>query len=398
MRPQRSEAHDQSSRLRVRNREAARFLRAPGVAAGLVLVVFLQPWLAASQKEPGDSRIEEVVERLVSAEALSRGVPGVAVAVVVDGRILLQRGYGIADVASDRRVTEDTPFNIASVTKPFTAALVLALAKEGRIRLDRAASTYVALPAAYRGITSRDLLTHTSGIARDLRRSIDDDPDADEYRARLARSRPVDRPGAKFEYSNTGYTILGWIVERIEEDPLETVLRRRIFEPLGMRHARYRALLSEDPERARPHVVIGGSPRPTRFNTGGFGSGGVSLSASDLAALGVGLQTERFLDRAQLQAAWTPGRLANGRPVSFRLNTSSDSYGLGWFLTRMGGHQVVTHGGGINGYSANLSHLPRERVTIGVLANAKSRDDGAAPVDPLARRIVEYCVSLKGDD
>jgi hypothetical protein len=81
-----------------------------------------------------------------------------------------------------------------------------------------------------------------------------------------------------------------------------------------------------------------------------------------------------------------------------RLDTASDSYGFGWFLTRFAGRRVVTHGGGINGYSARLFHLPRERVTIAVLANAKNRDDGVVPVDPVSRRIAEYCLSSRDDD
>jgi CubicO group peptidase (beta-lactamase class C family) len=398
MRPPRSDPEHASSRASIRARRHPAFWGPLALAALVPLVAgALSPRLAAF-RQPVPSGLEEVVEQLVSAEALSRGVPGMAVAVVADGRILLERGYGIADVASERRVTPETPFNIASVTKPFTAALVLMLVKEGRVKLDRAAGDYLELPTGYRGITVRELLTHTSGIARDLRRRIDDDPDVEDYRARLAESRPVARPGTKFEYSNTGYTVLGWLVERVEREPLQAVLRRRIFEPLGMRHARYRAPLAEDPERARPHVVIGGRARPTRSTTGGFGSGAISMSASDLAAFGVALQTDRFLDRSDLQAAWAPGRLADGRVVSVRLDTASDSYGFGWFLTWFAGRRVVTHGGGINGYSARLFHLPRERVTIAVLANAKNRDDGVVPVDPVSRRIAEYCLSSRDDD
>ena len=105
-------------------------------------------------------------------------MPGLAVVIVADGEVLMRRGYGIADIASGRAVTELTPFNIASVTKPFTAAAVQMLAGEERIRLDAPASEYLQLPSVYRGITVRQLLTHTSGIARDLRRDNNDDPDA----------------------------------------------------------------------------------------------------------------------------------------------------------------------------------------------------------------------------
>jgi CubicO group peptidase (beta-lactamase class C family) len=339
--------------------------------------------------------IDAIVDSLVSAEALSRGVPGLAVVVVADGEVLVRRGYGIADVASGRAVTERTPFNIASVTKPFTAAVVQMLAREERIRLDAPASTYFQLPPVYRSITVRQLLTHTSGIARDLRQDNNDDPDAAEYRRRLDASQPSASPGERFEYSNTGFTVLGWLVEAVEGQALEDVLRHRLFRPLGMHQARYRASLAEDPTKARPHEVVDGKARPTLFISGGFGSGGMSLSAEDCAAFAVGLQEGTFLPPRELEAAWSPGMLADGQPAAVRLNSDSDGYGFGWFITRLDGRRLVTHGGGVTGFSANLYHFPDNRLTIAILANVKGRDDGAAPVDPLARRITEAYFAWK---
>ncbi len=334
-----------------------------------------------------------LVGALVEAEALDRGVPGVGVAVVADGEILLERGYGVADVASGREVRETTPFNIASVTKPFTAAVVQMLAREGRVRLEAPIRTYLPVPAVYEQLTIRQLLTHTSGIARDLRRDNNDDPDAAEYRRRLQDSEPSAPPGTRFEYSNTGYTVLGWLIEAVEGQPLEEVFRRRLFDPLGMRQGRYRARPAEDPSRALPHEVVAGETRPTLFLTGGLGSGGISLSASDFARFAVALQGGRLLSAAELDAAWTPGRLADGSPAVARVMTESDGYGFGWFITRFAGRRLLTHGGGVTGFSANLYHFPDEELTIAVLANVKGRDDGQAPVDPLARRIAESCLT-----
>lgn len=337
--------------------------------------------------------IEETVDSLVHLEALNRGVPGLSVALVIDGKVILQQGYGFADIESKREVTEDTPFNIASITKPFTAALVVQLASEGRLNLDAFASEYLDLPPVYRHIRIRQLLNHTSGIARDLRLDNNDDPDSSEYRRRLNVSQPSSPPGTRFEYSNTGYTVLGWLVEAIEHQPLEQVLRSRIFTPLGMLEARYRASLSNDTLRARPHAVVEGQAEPTVILTGGFGSGGISLSASDFASFGIGLQTGTFLSHADLKASWTPGLLANGQLPDVRINTNSDAYGFGWFLTEFAGHRLVTHGGGITGFSSNLYHFPDDSVTIAILANVKGRDDGAAPVDILARRIADICLA-----
>jgi CubicO group peptidase (beta-lactamase class C family)/ketosteroid isomerase-like protein len=336
---------------------------------------------------------DAAIDSLVAAEALSRGVPGVAVVIVSGGSIVVQRGYGTADRATGRPVTAATPFNIASVTKPFTALLVQMLVSEGKVQLDVPASRYLPLPAPYRALTVRQLLNHTSGIARDLREHNDDDPDSGDYRRRLDASAPSARPGERFEYSNTGYTVLGWLVEAVEGEPLAAVLRRRVFEPAELRQAGYRLSIAADPARARPYHVLDGAARDTISITGGFGSGGMSLSAADFAAYAVALQQGRLLAGGAAEVAWKPGRLLTGAPARVRVNTDADGYGFGWFLTTYGGHRLVTHGGGITGYGANVYHFPDAQLTIAVLANSKARDDGMAPVDPLARRLADWCLA-----
>ncbi len=353
----------------------------------------------ASQAEqaaevPSVAAIGSIVDSLVVAEALDRSVPGVAVSVVADGEVLVSRGYGAANLAAGTTVSGSTPFNIASITKPLTAAVILELAAEGAVALDQPAADYLDLPAVYRTLRVRELLTHTSGIARDLRTDNDDDPTTGEYRDRLFNSQPSFPPGSRFEYSNTGYTVLGWLIENVEGRPLEAVFRTRFFDPLGMDQARYRAGLDDDPRRARPYVITDDAVVRELYVSGGFGSGGLSLSADDFTAFAVALQRLDFLTESQLDEAWTPATLRDGSPVAVRINTDTDSYGFGWFITELDGRRLVTHGGGITGYSANLYHFPDDGVTIAVLANSKARDDGMAPVDPLARRIAEAYFAL----
>jgi CubicO group peptidase (beta-lactamase class C family) len=336
-----------------------------------------------------------VVDSIVRAEALARGVPSVGVVVVVDTLVVVQRAYGFADLSAGRVATAATPFNIASVTKPFTAALVLHLVAEGRVALDDRARRHLpSLPERYRDITVRQLLTHTSGIARDLRTDNFDDPDAATYRARLDSAQASAAPGERFEYSNTGYTVLGWLVSAVEGASLDAVFRRRLWEPLGMRQAGYRGAPADRPVGAVSHDVVGGSARAIDPLTGGFGSGGVSLSVADLAAFGVALNAGRFLPPALRDTAWAPARLADGSPVQTRMFDHEASYGLGWWLATYRGERLLTHGGAIEGYSANLYHFPERRLTIAVVANSKRRGDGAAPVDPLARRIADACLAL----
>lgn len=333
------------------------------------------------------------VDSLVHAEALERGVPGVAVAIVADGRILLQRGYGVADARTRRPVAASTPFNIASVTKPFTATVALLLAREGALRLDDQVGRYLPdLPERYAGITLYQLLTHTSGIDRDLREEDLDDPDATEYRLRLDTASLHAQPGERWEYANSGYALLGWALAEAAGAGLDAAYARLVFEPIGMRHAAYRRPLGEDPSRARPYALRDGVAAEAPYVSGGFASGGLSMSIADLALFTRALHGDAFLPSDAKRRLWTPANLADGSAVEFEMMAPGSSYGLGWFLTRYEGRRLVTHGGGMSGYGANLYHFPDEPLSIAVLANAEERDDGRAPVDPLARAIASGCL------
>jgi CubicO group peptidase (beta-lactamase class C family) len=179
----------------------------------------------------------------------------------------------------------------------------------------------------------------------------------------------------------------------VEGAPLAEVLERRIFDPLGMEQARYRAPLQEDPLRARPHAMVEGKPAAAEYITGGFASGGMSMSAADATAFALALQEGRFLTADAARKVWSPARLASGSGLDLTMFDEPASYGFGWFLTRYDGRPMFTHGGGIEGYSANLYHFPEQDLSIVVLANIKGRDDGRAPVDPLARSIADLCLA-----
>lgn len=375
-------------------------MRNATTTAGLALIAALCASGPIHGQVPDDSErshpagsIGAAIDSLVGVEALDRGTPAVAVAIVADGHVVVRRAWGTADVSTGRAATAATPFNVASVTKPFTAAVVMQLVDEGALELDDPAIRHLpSLPDRYTDITVRQLLTHTSGIARDLRLDNFDDPDRATYEARLDTASASSAPGTRFEYSNTGYTVLGWLVSAVEGEPLADALHRRLFEPLGMRQAGYRAALADDPLRALPHEVENGRPRPADYISGGFGSGGISMSAADAAAFALAIQEGRFLPANLADTAWTPARLGDGAEVDLEMFSEPASYGFGWFLSRYDGRAMMTHGGGIEGYSANLYHFPEERLTIVVLANTKGRDDGRAPVDPLARRLADLCL------
>mgnify|MGYP001216230039 CR=1 FL=1 len=362
------------------------------VGTGLVFGAFTGVRDRAAAQSAAITEFGRAADSIVAADGLGRGIPGIGVAVVARGQIILARGYGVSDRTRGLRVSDSSPFNIASVTKPFTAIVALRLARRGVVSLGATplGRWLPWVPEPYRAVTLQHLLSHTSGVVRDVRRSNDDDPDPVEYRHRVERSQPSFAAGSRFEYSNTGYTLLGWALEAAAGRGLDSLLANEIFKPLGMTTATYRA--APTGRRARPYAVTSdGSVRDTAWLTGGFGSGGIALSARDAARFAQGLQRGLVLTQDEQRVAWAPASLGDGSPIRARAVTDDDSYGLGWWISSHQGHRLLSHGGGITGYSAFLWHFPDRQLTIFVVANAKARDDGQAPVDAIIRALADLC-------
>lgn len=350
------------------------------------------PAAPAAQELRGQPFTQEAIDALVREEALDHGVPGVGVAIVARGKVLCCCGYGVADVRNSSPVTAATAFNIASLSKPFTALVVLQLIEQGAFDLDTTARSLLSwLPESAAEITVEQLLTHTSGIVRDVRHDNADDPIEAEYCDRIARADRSFAAGARFEYSNSGFALLGFLAEAATKAPLGELLRRQLFDPAGMDQSSYRAPVGLS-TRAQPHAVVEGAAVPCAYVSGGFGSGGIASSTADLANFAMVLQGSGALTGVDIDSAFVPGRLASGEEARCSVLTADDRYGFGWFLSSLNGRRLATHGGAINGFSANLYHFPDEQLTIALVANCKQRADGQVPVDPLCRRIASYCL------
>lgn len=360
-------------------------------SSACVIVAALLPGAPAHAYRPTQSPPNSTsgwIDSVVRHQSRILGLPGVGVAVVKNGGPIYVHAYGTRDVRQPlATVVSETPFNIASLSKPFTATIALQLVREGKLTLEAPARRHLRwLPTQYAAITVRQLLSHTSGIVRDVRRSNEDDPAVDEFRRRIIASGPSAPPGARYEYSNAGFTVLGWIIEAVERAPLEVVLQRRVFGPLAMTDARYREPLAVNSRRALPHNVVDAKPQPVAYVTGGFGSGGVSLSINDLSKFAGALQQGSLLSANWRDSAWSRMRLADGSTSTTTMFGDTAHYGFGWFIATYRGRRAITHGGGINGYSSMLLHFPAERLTVAVIANAR------APVEPIVRAIVDRCL------
>jgi len=348
---------------------------AVAIVAVLMLVTAVAPSAVSGQAptRPDAGDLARMDERIREAMEEER-IPGVAVGVVSEGRVLQISTWGLSNVELGVPVSDSSVFEIGSISKQFVAAAILLLVEDGRLHLDDPIHEYLPeLPGEWRGATIRHLLTHTSGIP-----DYEAIQGYEAYRFRLtpdeiirvAHSRPMDfEPGTAARYSNTGYFLLSLLVERIEGAPLGEVLDARIFEPLGMRQTRM-----ADPEDLIPHRAAGYwvdstgerliNRDPTQTSST-LGAGGLVSSLHDMVKWDDALNDDRILSDASRMEMWTSGVLENGDEIG---------YGFGWILREYRGRRSVEHGGKVAGFVADFMHLPDDGLAIIVFANRYEGD------------------------
>jgi CubicO group peptidase (beta-lactamase class C family) len=309
------------------------------------------------------------VERFVRAELARQRIPGISVAVLRGDSVVLARGYGFANLEHRVPAADSTIYQSGSVGKQFTAAGIVTLAREGRLRLDDSIRRYFPEgPRGWRGITIRHLLTHTSGIPDYTDSTMDYRRDYTEAQlVALAASLPLQfRPGATWSYSNTGYALLGFIVRRVTGKFYGDYLRERIFQPLGMRTARVISESDIVPNRAAGYRLVNGELKnqewvsPT-LNTTADGS--LYLTVLDLVQWTRGLNHARMPDSAGLLASWTPVRLNDG---------GTYPYGFGWMVGDQRGRLRIGHTGSWQGFRTSIQRYPEFDLTVIAMANLDS--------------------------
>ena len=320
------------------------------------------------------------VDSVVRAEMARQRIPGVAVAVIKGGSVLVAKGYGEANVEHHVPVTPQTIFQTGSVGKQFTSAAVMTLVEEGKIGLDDQITKYFpGAPAAWSGITVRHLLTHTSGIpdyttdAMDYRRDYTED----ELAKMAFGLKPEFPPGSRWNYSNTGYVLLGILVQKASGKFYGDVLRERVFTPLGMTTAR--VINEEDivPNRAAGYRMVRGELKnqewvAPKLNTTADGS--LYLSLNDYIAWDRGLRAKKVLKPESWATVNTPVTLTSGKRYP---------YGFGWSVDTIAGQLRIHHGGAWQGFQTYISRLMGDDVTIVALSNLGSSQPGAI-VDGIA--------------
>lgn len=326
------------------------------------------------------------VHDLVAGMLESRGLVGLSAAVVENGTTVLAEGFGVRDLATGEPVAADTMFAIGSITKQFTAACVLLLAEDGKLSVtDKVAKYYPGLTRAA-DITLLDLMNHVSGYADYYPLDFVDRPMArptpsDEVIRRFA-TRPLDfEPGARYSYSNTGYLILGRVVEKVGGEPYGAFLSRRILEPLGLGRTAYEPD-PEGPGLARGHMSFWlGAPEIVPLEGKGWvaAAGALFSTPTDLAAWDLALVGGKVLKPASFKLMTTPRRLNDG---------TMSNYGCGLAMGERGGVAFLSHSGAVNGFHALNIVVPSTRSAAILFSNLSSYSDTNAVYAELVKLIL----------
>ncbi len=342
----------------------------PARAAAVLLALALfaaGPVLAAADIDPAGLRAR--VAELLKA----RGLVGLSAAVYERGVPALAEGFGVKSVAGGEPVAADTMFAIGSITKQFTAACVLLLAEDGKLAVtDKVAKYYPALTRAA-DITLLDLMNHVSGYPDYYPLDFVDRPMArptpsDEV-IRMFGTRPLDfEPGARYSYSNTGYLILGRIVEKVGGRPFGEFLKARILDPLGMAHTAYQPD-PESPGCSRGHMTFWlGPPAIVPLEGEGWvaGAGALFSTPADLAAWDLALIDGKVLKPESFKLMTSPRRLNDG---------TVSNYGCGLAMGERGGVRFLSHSGAVNGFNAQNIVVPSTRSAAILFSNLSSFSD-----------------------
>lgn len=327
----------------------------------------------------GDQSVEPI--KTLFSGLISDRDPGAAVAVVKDGVVVLESGYGITDLRTRRRIDARTNFRLASVTKQFTAAAVMLLVRDGKLRYDnRLTDVFPDFPAYGRAITIRHLLNHTSGLRdyEDLIPPADPNLPVEEVQINdsgvleLLKKQDSGKfpPGTRWAYSNSGYVLLGVIVERASGRSFGDFLRDRIFVPLKMtRTLAYERGRNEVPDRAFGHTREAQGWRETDQSptSATLGDGGIYSSISDLIQWDRSLSLHTLLSEREMRPALASVQVPEGRPEEPD-GTPAD-YGFGWFLNPWKGHARMWHYGETAGFRTAIQRFTDDRLTVIVLCN-----------------------------
>ena len=294
--------------------------------------------------------------------------PGAAIIVTKDGKTVFRKGYGMANFEHNITIEPQMVFRLGSISKQFTAVCILMLYEQGKLDLQDDITKYIPdYPTQAYKITIEHLLTHTSGIKSytgmpEWLKMMRDDLTVEEM-INLFKNQPMEfAPGTKWNYNNSGYFLLGAVIEKVSGMTYEEFLQKFIFEPLGMKDTYY-----DNPSRIIPGRVSGYKSAGEGFENSDFisltqpyAAGSLASSVDDMAKWDAALYTEKLVKQETLQKAWKSYQLSSGKLTG---------YGYGWAVMEFNGIKLISHGGGIPGFITEGLRLPEEKIYVSILTN-----------------------------
>jgi len=347
------------------------------------MVALASPVLAQA---PSYARERARMDSLISAEVARTPIAGLSVAVVKGRDTILAKGWGYADIENDVPVTTAHVFRVGSITKQFTSAAIMQLVEKGRLSLDDTLGAMLPnMPASWRPVTLRQLLNHTSGIQSytgiaPWQRRWREDMSPDTIVRLVAADTLNFAPGSRWRYNNTGYVLLGMILDRATGKEYPKYLDEQFFKPLGLKNTMYCHTAPIIKHRALGYMLQGKELVNAEYlsMTQPYSAGALCSTVSDLVK-------------------WTRALHGGGvvTPASFRQMTTpigaaaASHYGFGIGSDSLGTHRRVAHGGGIHGFLSMLAHYPDDSLTVVVLANSSP-----APVDQIATNLARIMFGM----
>jgi serine beta-lactamase-like protein LACTB len=289
--------------------------------------------------------------------------PGVAILLMQDGKVLFKKGYGLANVNQKVPIQSEMVFHIGSITKQFTAAAVMLLVEEGKVNLQAPISSHLEnLPKAWKEITVEQLLNHTSGIpdytdTKGYFKRYKEDITPNQILDYVNTMPLIFEPGTKYRYTNTGYVLLGMLIEKLSGESYAVFLKKYLFKPLDLKYTDYAA-------ESMLEAVLGynssGKPAIYESMTQPFSAGALVSNAEDLARWTLALHNGKVVKPESLARMLTPTRIKNGEEIP---------YGFGLAFRKSQGNLLVGHGGYISGFSCYLEADPATKTVVVILHN-----------------------------
>ena len=313
----------------------------------------------------GSQARADQVSDFVNGYLQKKQIPGCAVMVRKDGKVVLSAGYGNASLEHDLKVTPKTVFQSGSIGKQFTAMAVMMLVEEGKLSLGDRVSKFIKVPSSWSKITLRHLLTHTSGLGDYPEKfSLQKDYSEEELLQMVTGQALEFEPGEQWNYSNLGYLTLGIVIHTVTGKFYGEFLQKRIFEKLGMNDTRIISEADIIPNRAAGYRLEKGSLKNQEWvapsvNTTADGS--LYLTIEDMAKWDEALEKQTLLSAEGFEQMWTPVELNDG---------TEESYGFGWNIEKNAlGHRLIEHGGAWQGFATYIGRHPDEWLSVVVFCN-----------------------------